>query len=211
MITNLSILLTCLQCYSVTAWIQPHRSSILRVRTSTRQYAEDDKNLPMMGVDNVFLNSSIRNYQNNDAVHIGGLFESLSPLPVYEWADQDFDSDWMNFGNICRGEECEVSLFNFHNIFIEKENYRRTSNLSLLTVKLFLYFTFSNAKFPITLRIPPLISMCLDFLGFSVQSRLKWIKGSLDSHVPLALRSSSRITSLSPFLYKPCLKRRRNS
>mmetsp|Transcript_7276 Transcript_7276/g.10951 ORF Transcript_7276/g.10951 Transcript_7276/m.10951 type:complete len:144 (-) Transcript_7276:24-455(-) len=107
MITNLSILLTCLQCYSVTAWIQPHRSSILRVRTSTRQYAEDDKNLPMMGVDNVFLNSSIRNYQNNDAVHIGGLFESLSPLPVYEWADQDFDSDWMNFGNICRGEECE--------------------------------------------------------------------------------------------------------
>ena len=111
MLTNLSILLTCLQCYSVNAWVQPHRSNILRVRASTRQYAKDDKNLQKLDLDNVFLHSSIRNYQYNNAVHVGGLFESLSPLPVYEWADQEFDSDWMNFGtSVCRGEECEVSL-----------------------------------------------------------------------------------------------------
>ena len=65
MLTNFSILLTCLQCYSVNAWVQPHRSNILRVRTSTRQYAKDDKNLQKLNLDNVFLHSSIRNYQHN--------------------------------------------------------------------------------------------------------------------------------------------------
>lgn len=51
----------------------------------------------------------IINIQNNNVIHVGGLFESLSPLPVYEWVVDPSSSEW-DFGfHACVGDECEVS------------------------------------------------------------------------------------------------------
>uniref|UniRef100_A0A7S3V4Q1 Uncharacterized protein n=1 Tax=Chaetoceros debilis TaxID=122233 RepID=A0A7S3V4Q1_9STRA len=53
-----------------------------------------------------------RKLEDDDTLLIGGLFESLSPLPVHEWASDNsqFDSEWMDFNGQCRGDECDVSM-----------------------------------------------------------------------------------------------------
>jgi hypothetical protein len=81
----------------------------------------DDQSFKNMGIDFLSPNASILNYQDTGNVHIGGLFESLSPLPVYEWAEND-DSDWMDFGNICREDECEVSVLYLRYFLITDNN-----------------------------------------------------------------------------------------
>lgn len=55
-------------------------------------------------LESVFYKDEIRDctYQNDETLHVGGLYESLSSLPVYDWQDTEFD-----FAS-CRDGECEV-------------------------------------------------------------------------------------------------------
>lgn len=108
---NFTIILVtcCLQSHPVNACFQSQRRAFRLQQTRLRDGSMDDQSFKNMGIDFLSPNASILNYQDTGNVHIGGLFESLSPLPVYEWAEND-DSDWMDFGNICREDECEVSV-----------------------------------------------------------------------------------------------------
>ena len=53
-------------------------------------------------LESVFKKDKV-DYESDETLHIGGLFESLSVLPVYDWAETEFDLVG------CRDDECEVS------------------------------------------------------------------------------------------------------
>ena len=53
-------------------------------------------------LESVFKKDKV-DYESDETLHIGGLFESLSVLPVYDWAETEFDLVG------CRDDECDVS------------------------------------------------------------------------------------------------------
>ncbi len=62
----------------------------------------EDVNHQRLQLENVFYKDMV-DYEIDDTVHIGGLYESLSILPVHDWQESEFDF------TVCHGDECEVS------------------------------------------------------------------------------------------------------
>ena len=62
----------------------------------------EDVNHQRLQLESVFYKDMV-DYEIDDTVHIGGLYESLSILPVHDWQESEFDF------TVCHGDECEVS------------------------------------------------------------------------------------------------------
>ena len=88
------------------AWIQFPKGQRVEVRL---HMSEESKTNFWKAAEPSIHHDRIINLQNNNVIHVGGLFESLSPLPVYEWVVDPSSSEW-DFGfHACVGDECEVS------------------------------------------------------------------------------------------------------
>ena len=101
--TSLTLLLVCIQSPLTTAWTHARASKRLEA-FRLRGSRSDDLNFNRYQLESVFNGQEVG---NKDVVHIGGLFESLSSLPVYDWTDSEFD--WIDLASPCRDDECEVS------------------------------------------------------------------------------------------------------
>mmetsp|Transcript_21750 Transcript_21750/g.31757 ORF Transcript_21750/g.31757 Transcript_21750/m.31757 type:complete len:145 (+) Transcript_21750:55-489(+) len=72
-----------------------------------RSTSGDDLNFQRSQLESLFSEKSSL-YDDDMTLHVGGLFESLSPLPVHDWTDPNFDdSEWMDLASPCRDDECE--------------------------------------------------------------------------------------------------------
>ena len=88
------------------AWIQFPKGQRVEVRL---HMSEESKSNFRKAAEPSIHHDRIINLRSNNVIHVGGLFESLSPLPVYEWVVDPSSSEW-DFGfHACVGDECEVS------------------------------------------------------------------------------------------------------
>ena len=107
---NLLLLITFVYCSHVDAWIQGRNCE--RLNKFGLRSSSEDLNFQkfQLQLESIFFEDTV-NLKDETTLHIGGLYESLSPLPVHDWADSEVyfdDGDWIDLSS-CRDEECEVS------------------------------------------------------------------------------------------------------
>jgi hypothetical protein len=94
----LTLLLVLTRSWLLDAWIQARSNE--RHNTFKLGSHSEDLNFQRLQLESVF-NEDVVDYQQDDTLHVGGLYESLSVLPVYDWPDYEFDF------TSCRDDECD--------------------------------------------------------------------------------------------------------
>ena len=157
-VKQLIVLLALIQFSFLNAWIQHQnngRRHMFKLASSSSSGSEDlNFQRQRKQLESVFKKDKV-DYESDETLHIGGLFESLSVLPVYDWAETEFDLVG------CRDDECEVShsgRVELNDIISPFDPLLLSTCIASFTTQSSLFFSctvsFSNVKFLKNSRVP---------------------------------------------------------
>jgi len=107
-----SLLLFLQHVYFLNAWIPNLKYPRRLIPERTFQLSagqSEDINPKRTQIEKTFYNDDKLSRKKDKIVHIVGLFESLSTMPVEEWAGYNNDLEEGYWMNTCRDDDCEVS------------------------------------------------------------------------------------------------------